>query len=386
MRQALTGARVFTGEAIRAGRAVLIERGRIADVVPEAAVPAAAERVALPGGLLAPGFVDLQVNGGGGVLLNDAPTVEGIATIARAHRRFGTTGLLPTLITDTPEVTDRAVTAVRDAIAAGVPGILGIHLEGPHLAPERKGIHDPARIRGLGEGDLERLSALPRTLGRTLVTLAPETVPAGTVRALAEAGVIVAAGHTAATYEQLRAAQDEGLAGFTHLFNAMSQLGAREPGAVGAALDHEASFCGVIADGHHVHPAGLRLAYRIKGAGRLCLVTDAMAVTGSDLASFELHGRRIFRRDGRLTSADGTLAGADLDMATAVRNAVALMGAPLKDALRMASTTPAACLGLGCELGRLAPGYRADLVHLDDALQVRATWIGGVMATAGPGG
>ncbi|MEM7024417.1 MAG: N-acetylglucosamine-6-phosphate deacetylase, partial [Pseudomonadota bacterium] len=293
----------------------------------------------------------------------------------RAHRRYGTTGFLPTLITDSRARMEQAIAAVDAAITASVPGVLGIHLEGPYINPDRKGIHNPAAIRPMEPDAVALLTSLQH--GRTVVTLAPESVPSDALRALVAAGVIVCAGHTNADYAAIREALDQGLRGFTHLFNAMSQLVSREPGVVGAALDDGDSFCGVIVDGWHVHPASLRLALAAKSPAKLMLVTDAMQVTGSDLVEFELHGRRILRSDGRCTAEDGTLAGADLDMEAAVRNAVRLLDVRLEDALRMASTTPAAFLGLDDQLGRLAEGYRANLVLLDDQFAVRECWIDG---------
>ncbi len=375
MARALLGARIFTGTEFLAGHAVLIEAGRITAVLPAAELPQGAELVRLDGGLLAPGFIDLQINGGGGVQFNDAPSLESIAAIGRAQRRFGTTGFLPTLITDRPAKLTQAIAAAETGLAAGLPGLLGLHLEGPFLNPERCGIHDPAWIRAPSDADLAELAALHA--GRRLVTLAPERVPPGAIRRLTDAGVIVFAGHSDATYAEMRAAQAEGLAGCTHLFNAMRQLGSREPGVVGAALDDPAGYCGLIVDGHHVHPASLRLALAAKGPDRLCLVTDAMAIAGTDQPAFVLQGRTIYRRGGRLTDAAGTLAGADLDMASAVRNSVTLLEVPLEAALRMASASPAACLGLADRLGRLAAGYQADLVHLDDDLQVQDCWLQG---------
>ncbi|MEE8271470.1 MAG: N-acetylglucosamine-6-phosphate deacetylase, partial [Alphaproteobacteria bacterium] len=262
---ALTGARIFSGERTVEGHAVLIGDGLIVDVVPEERIPSTAARHALGGGLLAPGFVDCQVNGGGGVMFNHAPGVDGIRTIAAAHRRFGTTGLLPTLITDGPGTIPKAIDAVRDAIAAGVPGVLGIHIEGPFINVERKGAHDPALIRVPGPDDVAALKSL--AVGRTLVTLAPENMPGGVIADLATAGVLVAAGHTAASYEQTRAALAAGVTGFTHLFNAMTPLGSRAPGVVGAALDDPDSWCGLIVDGVHVHATTLRLAIAVKRRG-----------------------------------------------------------------------------------------------------------------------
>lgn len=373
-RFALCPSRVLTPGGFEAGGCVVIEDGVIVETMPRAQCPDGAPRRYLEGDLL-PGFIDLQVNGGGGVLFNDAPTVEGIAAIARAHRRFGTTGFLPTLISDDLEVVALAIGAVDAAIDRGVPGVLGIHIEGPFLNAARKGIHDSAKFRTLDPPAVELLASLRR--GRTLVTLAPELAPPGAVRALVDRGVVVAAGHTAASYEEILASFDEGLSGFTHLFNAMTQLGSRAPGAVGAALESRAGWCGLIVDGHHVHPGALRVALAAKGADRLALVTDAMPTVGSDGKEFQLGGRRIVAEDGRCTAADGTLAGSDLDMAQAVRNAMRLMEVDLPTAVRMASEVPARVLGLPHERGSIAPGLRADLVLVDAHARVVETWIGG---------
>lgn len=379
MTHALVGARVFDGDRMHDDAAVVIEDGRVAALRAAAELPPDIELRAVSG-LLAPGFVDVQVNGGGGVLFNAEPTVEAIRTIGAAHRRFGTTGFLPTFITDRREKMRAAVEAVRAALETGVPGVLGIHLEGPFLNPARKGVHDAAHIRAFEDADFALLTALGR--GRTVVTLAPEMVPPGTVARLVTAGVIVAAGHTAASYETIQAARREGLTGFTHLFNAMPPLAARAPGPAGAALDDRESWCGIIADLHHVAPAVLRLALAARGTARTMLVTDAMPTVGTDRAQFDLLGQTIRREGGRLTAADGTLAGSDLDMATAVRNAVTHLGVSVEEALRMAARAPAAFLGLEGALGRIAPGCRADLVLLDAGLHVRETWIGGCAADA----
>ena len=355
--------------------AVLLDAGSIAAVLPAAELPAgiAVERLA---GTLVPGFIDTQVNGGGGVLFNDSPTVEGIAAIGAAHRRYGTTGFLPTLISDDLDVIRRAIEAVDRAIEAGVPGVLGIHIEGPFLNVERKGIHAADKIRTLDEEGMAVLTGLKH--GRTLVTLAPERTSPEMVRRLAQAGVIVSAGHTDASYEQACAAIDAGMTGATHLFNAMSPLQSRAPGMVGAALDRDEVTCGIIVDGHHVSPATLRIALRCKPEGKLMLVTDAMPSVGSTAQEFLLQGRRIFVRGGACTSADGTLAGSHLDMASAVRNSVAMLGVPLADAVAMASRTPAAFLGLAGTRGEIAAGQAADLVLLDASLDAVAVWHAGI--------
>ena len=378
MAMALINARVLTEHGFTTGQAVLIENGRIADVVAESDARArAARQHDLGGHMLVPGFIDTQVNGGGGALFNDTPDVETIRCVARAHRRFGTTGLLPTLISDDVEVMRAAIAAVDEAIAQGVLGVLGIHLEGPYLAATRKGVHDATKFRVPDAAEIELAASLHQ--GKTLLTLAPECVSAQTLRDFVTRGVVLAAGHTAATFAQTRSALDAGVRGFTHLYNAMTPLTGREPGVVGAALADRDSWCGVIVDGHHVHPAALRVALAAKPRGKIFLVTDAMPPVGSASPSFRISGEIATARDGLLTTPGGTLAGSVLDMAQAVRNTVAWLDVPLDEALRMASTYPADFIGLGASHGRIAPGYTADLVALDEKLQVRATWIGGAV-------
>ncbi len=377
MATALANGRILLDDGLREGLAVLVEGGDIAAVVRDDDPRLRGADVRdLRGGTLLPGFIDAQVNGGGGVLFNNAPTAEAVATIARAHRRFGTTGLLPTLISDDLAVMREAIAAVREAIAQGVPGVLGIHLEGPYLAPGRKGTHDAAKFRVPDAAEIELATSLGD--GVTLLTLAPEQVPVDTIRALAGRGAVVAAGHTAASYEQARAGLAAGVRGFTHLYNAMSPLQGREPGAVGAALEDPDSWCGIIVDGVHVHPASLRVALAAKPRGKVFLVTDAMPPVGADSPDYVLYGETITVRDGVVRNAAGSLAGSALDMATAVRNAVAMLGLPLAEAARMAALYPARFLGIDDRRGRIAPGLAADLVLLDDALQVVDTWIGGV--------
>nr|WP_024889010.1 N-acetylglucosamine-6-phosphate deacetylase [Luteimonas huabeiensis] len=376
MMQALGNVRILGDDGFLDGHAVLVAGGRIEAVLPDDHPRVrAAERVDLGGGVLLPGFIDLQVNGGGGVLFNNAPDADAVAAIARAHRRFGTTALLPTLISDDLETMRRAVAAVRAAIAAGAPGVLGIHLEGPYLAPARKGTHDATKFRVPDAGEIALATSLDN--GPTLITLAPERVPADAIRAFVARGAIVFAGHTAGSYEDIRAGLEAGVRGFTHLYNAMSPLQGREPGAVGAALEDRDSWCGIIVDGVHVHPASLRVALAAKPRGKVFLVTDAMPPVGADDPRYVLYGETITAVDGVVRNAAGALAGSALDMATAVRNAVRMLGLPLEEAARMASLYPAQCLGIDDRYGRIAAGGRADLVLLDDALGVVATWIGG---------
>lgn len=366
---ALLGARVFDGVAIRDHAAVLVAGDTVIDVMNDDAVPAEAQKRHLDGGLIAPGFIDLQVNGGGGVMLNDGPDVGRMAAIVAAHRPFGTTGLLPTLITDTGEITAAAIAAAAAAVGS-VPGVLGLHLEGPHLSPRRKGAHLANLMRPMTERDADALIAARERIGVLLLTVAAEQVTPGLIRRLSDAGVVVSLGHTDAGYDEARAAFDAGARSATHLFNAMSQLGNRDPGVVGAILASPGVSAGIIADGHHVHPETLRLALAAKrGPGKLYLVTDAMASVGMDGDRFLLNGRTIYRRDGRLTLEDGTLAGADVDMASCVRYAAQVLGLGLEEALRMASLYPAQLIG-DSRRGRIAPGTAAEFVHLDGDCRV----------------
>jgi N-acetylglucosamine-6-phosphate deacetylase len=375
--QVFAGAAVFDGARLHEGAALVVEDGRVVGIVPADSAPAG-ERIALEGGTLAPGFVDLQVNGGGGVMLNDAPGPGGIRTICAAHARLGSTGLLPTLITDRPEVTRAAIAGGIEAAQAGVPGFLGLHLEGPHLDPRRQGAHDPALIRPMEHADLDLLCEAARRLPALLVTLAPAGATPGQVAALCAAGAVVSLGHSDAGIDEARAYFAAGARSVTHLFNAMSPLGHREPGLVGAALDACEVRAGLIADGVHVLPEALRVALAAKrGADGIYLVTDAMAPAGTEMTEFRLGGRRILRGGGRLTLEDGTLAGADLDFATAIRVLVREVGIGPARALRMATAVPAAVIGAAAR-GRLAPGLPADLVHLGPGLELRGVWRGGL--------
>jgi N-acetylglucosamine-6-phosphate deacetylase len=377
----LRGARILTEAGLEEGRSLLIAEGRVLDLLTGSAAPSQVQVESLPeGSILAPGFVDLQVNGGGGVLFNETPTAEAARAIAAAHRRFGTTSILPTVITDRPEVMHQGVIAVREVMAQPGSGIAGIHLEGPFISPHRPGVHDPALIRRMETADVDWLCLSAADLP-LLLTLAPEEATDADLRRLAAAGVVLSAGHTAASAERIAGAIALGLRGFTHLYNAMPPLAGREPGPVGAAFLDPSAWCGLIVDGVHVHPASLRLALAARPEDRMLLVTDAMTVLGTEADGFNLYGNRILRRHGRLEREDGTLAGADLDMAAAVRNTVSMLGCAPERALRMASTYPAAFMGLA-DRGRIAPGLRADLVLLSEALEVRGTWLEGQFAAA----
>jgi N-acetylglucosamine-6-phosphate deacetylase len=365
---------IFDGTSMCGPGAVRISDGCIENIA--SAEAKASASIHLPAdAILAPGFIDIQVNGGGGVLLNDQPTEAGVRRIVEAHRKGGTTGCLPTLITDRSEIMERLAAVAQACLK--IPGVLGFHLEGPALNKARKGIHPEAEIRLPDRRDLAALRRFG-DCGRSIVTLAPECVPASMIDELIGAKLRIAAGHSDATAAEIGQAVDRGVSGITHLFNAMSQLNAREPGLVGAALEDDRLFAGIICDGVHVDRTGLRIAFRCKGRDRLMLVTDAMPLVGTSDRQFILQGRQITLHENRLTGPDGTLSGAHLTMIEAVRNAVAFLEISLVDALIMASRTPAAFLGLGSELGRIAPGYRADLVAFNPNFEVVDTWIGGV--------
>ncbi len=376
MAVALVNGRVLGDDGLIEGRCVLLEAGRIVDIMEESDPRCQdAQRHDLGGHMLLPGFIDSQVNGGGGVLFNDAPSVDTIRAIGAAHRKFGTTGFLPTLISADLDVVARAIAAVQGAIQAGVPGVLGIHIEGPFLNVARKGVHDPAKLRELDTSAVGLLTSLRG--GKTLVTLAPEMTTPEIIQKLARAGVVVSAGHTNATYAEIATALRHGLTGFTHLFNAMSQLTGREPGVVGAALDDRGSWCGIIVDGEHTDPVVLRIALRCKPHNRFMLVTDAMPSVGTNSNSFDLQGRKITVSGTVCVDEDGRLAGSNIDMASCVRNAMRLLQLPLTEAVRMASRQPAEFLGVGHVVGRIRPGYRANLVLADENLNVIETWIEG---------
>lgn len=366
---------VFDGQSMFTDHCVIVRGDKIESVIPIAQCPPDIDLQNLKTGTLAPGFIDLQVNGGGDVLFHNTPTVEAIQTMAAAHRSMGTTSLLPTLLSGARELRAAALQAVKDATTT-MPEILGIHIEGPYFSAAKAGAHEQSQLEKPQQNDIDKLCE-PQDFS-VLLTLAPEEVSFDYLKQLASAGVLVAAGHTSATYQQLQEASEHGIQGVTHLFNAMSPLATREPGAVGAALDNDTLWAGIIADGHHVHAAGIRLAHAAKPAGKLILVSDAMATIGGKEESFELYGETVYLRNERLINAAGNLAGSAIALIDAVRYCHTVVGLALEDCLRMASLYPAKILQLDDRLGRLAPGYRADMVHFDEGFNVHGTWTSGL--------
>jgi N-acetylglucosamine-6-phosphate deacetylase len=372
---AITAPSVFDGARFLQDYCVIVQQDTITQVLPTADCPTELETLSLENGILAPGFIDLQVNGGGDLLFNNAPCSATVNTIHAAHRATGTTSMLPTVLSDTPEVQQAAVEAVREARFNGNPGIAGIHIEGPFFEASRRGAHSSSMIRTPQAQDIDWLCTLQDL--PVMLTLAPEHAQPGQIKQLADGGIYVCAGHTNASYQQIVEAAGEGLQGVTHLYNAMSPLSSREPGTVGAALDQDGLWAGIIADGHHVHPASIRMACALKPEGKLVLVTDAMATVGGRRDSFELYGEVIRAHEGRLVNSNGLLAGSAIGMIDAVRYTHRTVGLPLEQCLRMASLHPAATLKLDHTLGRINSDYRADLVHFDENFIVHNTWLAG---------
>jgi N-acetylglucosamine-6-phosphate deacetylase len=366
----LAATRAFNGTEILDGATVEIDSGVIVRVTPGI-------RPGVPqlDGLLAPGLVDVQVNGGGGVLFNEAPNVQSLRTITQAHAHLGVTALMATLISDERDKIAAAIDAVAEGVRERMPGLLGLHLEGPWLSEPRRGVHPQRYLRSLDAADLDMLAR--KHPFPVLVTLSPEQASPDDVHRLTSAGVTVSIGHTAAPHKQVEALIAAGATGFTHLFNAMPPMEGRNPGAVGVALAERKTWAGLILDGIHVHPVSAKAAFAAKSADKLALVSDAMATVGATDTSMTLFGERIALACGALRTEAGTLAGAHLDLATAARNALAMLSVTTEEALRMTSLTPAAFLGVDHLHGRIAPGARADLVLFSDALNVRNVWIAG---------
>lgn len=375
-KKAIIAAKILISGRFVSDHAVIIKNDMITDLMPSENIPKDISIEKYSKSLLVPGFIDIQVNGGGGALFNDDPSVKTIERIGEAHRSYGTTAFLPTLISADLDKVEAAIMAVDEAIKIGVPGVLGIHIEGPFLNIEKRGIHDASKFRQLSLKDVDLLSSLRH--GKTLVTLAPEINDHALITELVKRGVIVAVGHTNATYEQTIDALEAGICGFTHLFNAMSPFQSRAPGVVGAAFESSNTWAGIIADGFHVHPASLRHAIKTKGVDKSVLVTDAMPTVGSQTKEFWLGSEHITVENGKCANVDGSLAGSDLDMASAVKYIHQIVGFSLEEAVRMASYSPACSLDVADRLGSIAIGNKASLVLLNETIDVSKVWIDGV--------
>ena len=376
--KSFVGATIFDGFKRHFNSALIIQNNKVAEIIAEEKVDPKTEQIVLAGGLLTPGFVDLQVNGGGGVLFNDNPSLENLKTICEAHIKLGSTSILPTLISDSPEVNKQAILAITDALDQKINGLVGLHLEGPHLARARKGAHEERFIRPMKEFDCLELESLANKIPNLMLTVAPEAVSSEQITRLSKAGAIISLGHTDCTFNQAADAVRAGATCATHLFNAMSPFGGREPGLVGAVLDTGKLFSGIIADGFHVNKTSINLALRAKEApGALFLVSDAMSTVGSDQKHFFLNGRLIARSQGKLILEDGTLAGADINLSDAVKYMVNVVGISQDDAIRMASLIPAKVLGVESEVGCLVPEARADFLWMKNDLEIEKVWVGG---------
>ena len=372
---AYTSARIFDGYKTHDDAALLIADGQVHAIVPVSDIPPGWTHAKLDGGVIVPGFVDLQVNGGGGLMLNNDPSVETIRSICDAHARSGTTAVMPTLITDTPKVTRLAIDAACKAYDQRIPGMIGLHLEGPHLAKTRHGAHSRDLVRSMEEEDCRELEILAEHLPNLMVTLAPEAVTNEQINRLTTAGVTVSLGHSDCTFAEAIEAVAHGASCVTHLFNAMSQLTNREPGLVGAALDTVNLSAGLIADGYHVDPVNIGLALRAQTRmGQIFLVSDAMAAANTDLSEIQLNGRRILRRDGRLTLDDGTLAGSDIVLLQAIAVMQQAIGLEFEEAVRMATIYPAKAINRDAQFGHLQSSARADFVWLKRNHQIGQVW------------
>ena len=377
-KKSFVGAIIFDGFKRHLNSALIIRNNKVVEIIPEEKVDPKTEQIVLAGGLLTPGFIDLQVNGGGGVLFNDNPSLENLKTICEAHAKLGSTSIMPTLISDSPEVNKQAISAITDALDQQANGLVGLHLEGPYLALVRKGAHKEDFIRPMKEFDCLELESLANKVPNLMLTIAPEAVSPEQITRLSNAGAIISLGHTDCTFNQAAEAVDAGATCATHLFNAMSPFGTREPGLVGAVLDSGKLFSGIIADGFHVNKISINLALRAKkGPGALFLVSDAMSTVGSDQKNLFLNDRLITRSQGKLVLEDGTLAGADISLSDAVRYMVNEVGISQDDAIRMASLIPAKVLGVESEIGCLMPDARADFLWMKNDLEIEKVWVGG---------
>lgn len=374
---ALVNGRIYSGHEVLDNHAVVVADGLIARVCPRESLPANIEQRDMAGAMIAPGFIDLQLNGCGGVQFNDsldALSIETLETMQRANEKSGCTSFLPTLITSSDALMKRAIETMRAYLQKHQHQALGLHLEGPWLSKAKKGTHDPALIRLPDAAMVQYLCDNADVI--TKVTLAPENAGSEVIRQLTDARIIVSAGHSNATYEEAKAGFSAGVRFATHLYNAMPTFAGREPGLIGALFDSPDVYCGIIADGLHVHYANVRNAKRIKG-DKLVLVTDATAPAGADISEFIFAGKTIYYRDGLCVDENGTLSGSALTMIEAVQNSVEHVGIALDEALRMASLYPARAMGVERQLGSIEAGKIANLTVFTRDFKIIKTFVNG---------
>jgi N-acetylglucosamine-6-phosphate deacetylase len=376
MKYAVTNCDIHTGEEVLYDKAIVIKDDYIHEIIDLDKIPKDLEVLDLNGANIAPGFIDLQVNGGGGCLFNDNPSVESISTIFQGHKRFGTTNFLPTIITTTDEKIYKAIKSVKECLKNKTNGVLGLHIEGPFINEKKAGVHDKKFIHLISESDLDFIRKNSHGSIK-IITLSPELVTENQIKSLKECGIIISAGHSSATYDQSIESFKWGITNVTHLFNAMSSFESREPGLVGATLDIDSIWAGIIVDGYHVNFASVRIAKKIK-KNKLFLVTDAMPPVGSNISDYKLGDLKIQCNNKKCVTMDGVLAGSALDMATAVRNCVQKVGIPLDEALRMASTYPSETIGINNTLGKIKPGFLANMVIFNNQIVVESVIINGV--------
>ncbi|HED3066708.1 TPA: N-acetylglucosamine-6-phosphate deacetylase [Kluyvera ascorbata] len=374
---ALTHGRIYTGHEILDDHAIIVANGLIERICPLADVPANVEQRSVNGAILAPGFIDVQLNGCGGVQFNDtaeAVTVETLEIMQKANEKSGCTNYLPTLITTSDDLMKLGIRVMREYLAKHPNQALGLHLEGPWLNLVKKGTHNPSFVR---KPDAELVKFLCDNADViTKVTLAPEMVAPEVITALANAGIVVSAGHSNATAQEARVGFRAGITFATHLFNAMPYMSGREPGLTGAILDANEIYCGIIADGLHVDYINIRNAKRLKG-DKLCLVTDATAPAGADIDQFIFAGKTIYYRNGLCVDENGTLSGSSLTMIEGVRNLVEHANIALDEVLRMATLYPARAIGVEKRLGSIAPGKVANLTAFTHDFKIIKTIVNG---------
>ena len=374
MKQAIIGSKLFNGKKFIEHKALLIDDQHIAGIVNEDAIPTDFLIKKLDGGILSPGFIDLQVNGGGGKLFNNSPDKESLNTIISAHQYFGTTSIMPTVISDSLNILQKCTDTISNEINNN-HSLLGIHIEGPFFNVKYRGVHQKQYINTINASYLNLFETLDKF--PVMLTLAPECISIKQLKHLKSLGFKILAGHTDANYDQLEEAVKYGLDGFTHLFNAMGQISAREPGVVGSAFDFDETSASIIVDLHHVHPSLINLSFKQKPKGKLFFVSDSMATINHGEPSFELYDEVVSESNGRIINSEGKLAGSSITQIDAIKNAYQKCSIPLESAISMATLYPAEYLGVSDYIGQLKKGYRADLAHFDSNFHVQNVWLAG---------